>query len=248
MSAEPIETPEDALAERSILARLAAVGAAAQASVPGLYAWAVTVAPAAFTHGAPLVARIGAITGLAAIAAAVVLERRRSAYARVVLVWGLPIASVVVWLASSAMLSPIRMDASRGLTGVLGWLLFALAAGGPALGDSARAGGRAVEGAALTPRTPVRRGDVIYIGSAVVVAVLLQGIGWQIPAAERGLLVRLVTLASGIALVGSATSVALARHAPRTAPGPLGRRMRAAAPWLAFLVLLAIGALVVGSR
>jgi hypothetical protein len=248
MSAEPIDTPLEAPTERSALPRLADLGAAAQASVPGLYAWAVTVAPSAFSRGAGLVARIGAILGLGAIVAAVVLERRRSPYGRVVLVWGLPMASVVVWLASSAMLSPLRMDAPRGLTGVVGWLLFALAAGGPALGDGARAAGRAVEGPKLTPRSPIRRGDVLYIGAAVAVAVLLQGIGWQVPAAERGLLVRLVTLAAGIALVGSATTVALARHSQRSAPGPLPRRIRAALPWIAALLMLAVGAFVVGLR
>src|SRR5580692_5377049 len=47
-----------------VLARFLGLGATAQATVPGVYAWAVTVAPAAFVRGAPNVSRGAAVLGV----------------------------------------------------------------------------------------------------------------------------------------------------------------------------------------
>ena len=50
----PRSRPDAAAATRRVLERIAGIGASAQAAIPGLYAWAITVAPAAWSRGAPL--------------------------------------------------------------------------------------------------------------------------------------------------------------------------------------------------
>ncbi len=57
-----------------VLQRLAELGASAQAAIPGLYAWAITVAPAAWSRGAPLVAKVAAIIGVIALVTAPLVE------------------------------------------------------------------------------------------------------------------------------------------------------------------------------
>ncbi|MBN9167818.1 MAG: hypothetical protein J0I07_43205, partial [Myxococcales bacterium] len=55
---------------RKVLERIASIGASAQAAIPGLYAWAITVAPAAWSRGAPLLAKAAAVVGVLALVTA----------------------------------------------------------------------------------------------------------------------------------------------------------------------------------
>ena len=57
-----------------VFTRLSELGASAQAAIPGLYAWAITVAPAAWSRGAPLVAKVAAIIGVVALVTAPLVE------------------------------------------------------------------------------------------------------------------------------------------------------------------------------
>lgn len=242
MSTDPAEP------KRSALARVAAIGAAAQASVPGLYAWTVTVAPAAWSRGASWIAKAAAIAGVLSLVVGVVLEQRRidetddarRALARHAVVWGLTLTSAVVWLMTPAALAPLRFDAPRGIAGLLGWGLFAFVSAAPALRQHALAEARLLDAPALAPRNAVRRGDVAYIGAAVAVAIALQAIGWRTEVPERALLTRLVTIATGLALIGAATQVSLARHERRTRPRT-SQRIRGALVWLVLLLFLAAG-------
>jgi hypothetical protein len=59
---------------RKLLARIASIGASAQAAIPGLYAWAITVAPAAWSRGAPVFAKAAAIVGVLALVTAPLVE------------------------------------------------------------------------------------------------------------------------------------------------------------------------------
>ncbi len=59
---------------RRFLARIASIGASAQAAIPGLYAWAITVAPAAWSRGAPLFAKAAAVVGVLALVTAPLVE------------------------------------------------------------------------------------------------------------------------------------------------------------------------------
>lgn len=247
-----------------MLSRLADLGASAQAAIPGLYAWAITVAPAAWSRGAPLVAKAAAIVGVLALVTAPVVEGRglrararapsadarssrpaspgpwsASTWARAWSIWGFVLSSAIVWALSPAALSSARLDGVRGALGLVGWGLFAFASAGPALRADAEVSARIVAGSPLKPRSELPRGDGVYVALGVVLALAMQLVGWNVAVPERAVLVRLVTVASGIAVLGGMTRIALVRHTPRIAAPPR-LRMRRALPWLA---LLAVGAL-----
>src|SRR5262245_51202127 len=168
------------------------LGPAAQASIPGVYAWAVTVAPAAMSRGAPWIAKVVAFVGVAALAGSTILERRYAgdvdagralrgwqadAWARGLSVWGLVLSSALVWALAPAALSPARLDAARGIAGMIGWALFAFASAAPSLKRSAEDAARVVGDGGLKPRSRLPRGDLFYLSVAIVAALGLQVVG-----------------------------------------------------------------------
>jgi hypothetical protein len=70
---------------------------------------------------------------------------------------------------------------------------------------------------------------------------LLQSFGWHVAVVERGLLLRFVSVAAGLAIVGAACRIALARHERRPRPSRGARARRAMASLVALGVLLAAG-------
>jgi hypothetical protein len=218
--------------------RLSRMGAAAQATVPGLYAWGVTVAPAAWARGAPALAKIAAGVAVLALIGGVVGERLGTDRARTPSLWAFVLASALTWSASPASLGPLRIDAPRGIAGMIGWALFAFATAAPAL-RGRRVEERLVEGEDLAPRKGLARGDAAYVTGGALVAGALQLIGWRAPTAERALLVRFVALAAGLAVLGVAAQIALARHAPRVQRSP-ARKLRRAMGGLVVLALLGL--------
>lgn len=217
------------------------LGSTAQAAVPGLYAWFVTVLPCAAGRGSHWPGKVVAIAGVGALAVAIYLEPQKPKVARAVSVWGLTVASVVVWTLSSSQLAPQHFATARALTGMLGWGLFAYASAAPALGP--RAGG-IVEAGVLKPRSKVLRGDAYYLFGGVIVALALQTIGWSVLVPERALLVRIAMLAAGMGVIGAAVSLSLARRlTPRKSPSK--NPLRELLIWgIAIATLLLIGVLV----
>ena len=228
------------------------LGAAAQAAVPGFYAWGVTIMPAAWSRGAGLLAKVSAVAGVVALVGFVLAEPRLGWRARIGGVWALLGAGVVTWAAAPSALSAFHLDTVHGIAGMFGWGLFAYASAGPAirrvgaadasLPVSVGAGaGAAVAGAAAPPRgrLRLRRGDHAYIAAALVAATALQTVGWSVIVPERALFVRLVTLMAAIALLGAAAELATARYARRKRPSPRAR-LRRAMPLLVGLALVAL--------
>jgi hypothetical protein len=218
-----------------VFQRLSAMGAVAQASVPGVYAWGVTVAPAAWARGSSSVSKVAAVMALFALAAGLVGERFSPARARLVALWGFVLCSALAWSAAPAALAPLRIDAPRGAAGMIGWALFALASAAPAVHRNDDE--TAIEPAELPPRNGVARGGAAYLLGGAAAAAVLQLIGWRVAGAERALLVRFVAVAAGLALLGAATDVALARHFPR-GRASRARRLRRAMALLVVLVML----------
>jgi hypothetical protein len=241
-----------------LLVQLSSIGTSAQAAIPGLYAWAITVAPAAWSRGAPIAAKVAALIGVLALVTAPLVEGAGPArpedpstsrglrslrswtgpmWARIWSVWGFVLASAIVWALVPGALSAARVDAVRGVLGMVGWALFAFASAGPALRSDADAAARVVAGATLKPRSELPRGDLGYVLVGIVLALGLQVVGWGIAVPERAVLVRLVTVVSGIAVLGATTSIALARHGRRV-PAARSLRVRRALPWIVLLALL----------
>lgn len=247
--------PAGGAVRNPVLAKLSEIGASAQAAIPGLYAWAITVAPAAWSRGAPLLAKAAAALGIVALTIAPVIEGagtgRSSApswggpmRARIVSVWGFVLSSAVVWALAPSALSSASFDGVRGALGVVGWALFAFASAGPALRADPESYGRIMAVSSLRPRSLLPRGDGTYVGIGVAVALAMQSIGWSVPTPERAVLVRLVTIACGLAVLGATTSIALARHAPRS-PASRALRIRRALPWIVMLALVVGSGIVV---
>jgi hypothetical protein len=230
----------------SLFDRLVARGAPAQAAIAGGYAWAVTVAPTLWERGAPVIAMVAAGVGLAALLASAAGDRLWGGRGRAAALWAFVLASALTWLSAPAALRPARIDTTRGLAGMAGWALFALASAGPALGDR-REAERVIDDAPLEARNRFARGDAAYPMVGGAVALGLQIAGWGVMSAERFLLVRLVALASGLAIVGAAAEIALARHAPR-APRSWKAKMRNVGGLLLLLAGLALAGLLFTSR
>ena len=252
--------------KRRLFERVASVGSSAQAAVPGLYAWAITVAPAAWTRGGPLFAKAASVVGVIALVTAPLVEGAAQkgatptekpkgirswtgpTWARIWSVWGFVLSSAIVWALVPGALSSAHFDGIRGALGVVGWGLFAFASAGPSLKPDPDAAGRVVAGATLKPRSELPRGDAIYVLAGVVLALGMQAVGWGIVVPERAVLTRLVTIAAGVGVLGATTSIALSRHSARIAAS--GRiRFRRTLPWAALLfVMVAAGTLFVVSR
>ena len=221
----------DEQAPSSPLLRLVELGAATQVLVPGLYAWAITVAPAGFGHGSSWYGGLFALVALLALPGGLVLERvqQRTHAVHPVVVWVFALASAATWASNTDALTPTRLGLARGLAGTVGWALFALACAAPPVAPAADA--RVETG--LRARGTLARGDAGFVGAGALLALALQGIGWDVDVPERATLVRLVTLACGIALVSAASAVALARHGRRAS---VAGRLRFR--WLVLLALL----------
>jgi hypothetical protein len=175
----------------------------------------------------------------------VAAERRWGHAARIAALWGFVLACALAWSAAPSALAPLRIDAPRGLAGMLGWALFALASAAPAL-QAQRGDTRVVlDEPELSPRRGLRRGDAVYVACGAAAAVVLQLLGWRVATAERALLVRLVALAAGLALIGAAVDVTLARHAPRVTLSSQRRLRRTMTTFIVLAMLGLTGALFV---
>lgn len=230
MTTETSESPSPSpTPKRSLLRATLELGPAMQAAVPGIYAWAVTVAPAAFGHGARWYSVVCAIAALLALGAGFAFERPRSnaqpaeapprASVHPVVPWAFVLACAGAWAGSPDALSTTRLGSIRGIAGAIGWALFALACAAPPVvtTDVER---EARTEAGPKARHPLSRGDAIYVGASAILAFGLQLIGWDVVVPERAILVRLVTLGAGIAIVSVTSTIALARHGKRRSTRP----------------------------
>jgi hypothetical protein len=227
------------------LVRVADLGSTAQASVPGIYAWSVSVAPVAFAHGAPGIAQMAALCGVASLAGAPILESKRPRAARMVSVWGLVFTSLFVWIAvPSSSLSPLRFDVVRGLAGMLGWALFAFASAAPALVPLSSESATRTLSHALRSRSPAGWADATILWLGIGMGGVTQAVGWHVVEPERAVLVRLLGLVGGLAAVSAAASMVAARHEARKFGSPARRARRAALPLVLFGLLAAVGVIV----
>jgi hypothetical protein len=193
-------------------------GATVQAIVPGVYAWAVTVAPVGWGHGAPRVAAAVATLGLASLVAGPVLERRRAGLARMVAGWGLVSSSIATWVIAPEA-SVAAFDAARGIAGMVGWGLFAFALASPAgvLPGTATP----LEGAPVRARGGRLDTPILILG--LTLALALEVPGWQVGQRDRALLLRLAALLGGLGILVVAAEIASSRH-PALVDAPRKKR------------------------
>jgi hypothetical protein len=191
----------------------------AHAAIPGLYAWAATVAGSAFARGTPWAAVVAGALAPVFLGAAAYAGRRWGPRARDASLWSFVIACATTWACAPATLGPRHMDWTRGASGVLGWSLFALAWAAPPL-ERPDFSASPVREPKMAARKPLARGDTTYLILGVLGTAAMQLVGWGTAPPERALLVRLVTLATGIAVLGAVAEVAGARHGTRPSRPP----------------------------
>ena len=164
------------------------LGSVAQASVPGMYAWFVTVAPAAWSRGAPLAVKLIALAGVAVLVASasssaaprwsrlasVASPARASSYGR-----------------SRRARSPEPARRTRGMTGMIAWALFAYASAAPTVPRLAP------PSADELPRAIASAGDALFVAAGVVLAVH-SGAQLADPVARAAVLVRIVCIGLGM--------------------------------------------------
>ncbi|HLK36941.1 MAG TPA: hypothetical protein VKU41_09350 [Polyangiaceae bacterium] len=220
----------------SWLGRLRASNAAAQASIPGAYAWAVTVAPGAWSPSSPAVAKVAALAAVIALFGGIAAERRWGARGHTASFWLFVLLCALAWSSSPLSLVPARFDAVRGLLGMSGWALYAYSSAAPA---SSRESGPEVGDASRSRRW----GDAGILGAALALVILLQSVGWRTSSLERAILVRVVAIASCLAVFGAMTDLANERHRDGRRASLRARLRRAWGP-LAALALLAVAGVV----
>ncbi len=228
------------------LEKLSGIGASAQASLAGAYAWVVTVAPLAWTTGASIPVRTGVFVAFLALVAGAVGERWWGGRTRLASLWVFVLASGLAWAAAPAAMAAGRMDTTRGVAGMLGWALFALASAAPAL-EAPRTEARVHRDASLVERRRLPRGAVVYVAGGAALACVLQVRGWAVASAERALVVRLAGVATGLAIIGAATELALGRDGPRSL-STRSARTRVAVASAALVVVLGLSALLLAAR
>ena len=238
------------------LERLAIPGAAAQASVPGVYAWAVTVVPVAWGHSpVPALTKVVAVLAPAFLIAGVLVERwQRTGWGwgpnrqtwdgrvRNWSLWAFTLSCAGVWSSAPTVVATSLSDAAQAAAGMLGWTVFAFASAGPPLGKGGPA--RLVEHSPLGSRRDLPRGDMGYVAVGALLALTMQLLGWHAAPAERALLIRLIALAAGLAILGAWTEAAIARHGIRAVAPPRARLRAALVPIILLIMLAASAALV----
>jgi hypothetical protein len=213
----------------------------ANVALPGLYAWASTVAAPGLGRQAPLSARVAAYGALAGLLLAVVVLVEYPRVARGFGVFGFVGLSVASWLLLGPLLDVGRLSVVRATCGGVGWALFAIGWGlarplGPtASEDDAAAGSR------LVARDHLPRGAAAVVGIGVVGAAVPWLLAWRVTRPEHALLAHGFALLCAVALLATSARVALERGA-RLPVAPARARLRGGVgPLMAVAGLLALG-------
>jgi hypothetical protein len=191
--------------------------------LPGLYAWAVTVAWPVLVRPSGSLARSLAVASLSALLAGSLLSIRWPTIARVLGVWSFLALCTGVWASARFPAGAPLLDPVQGVAGSLGWALFALgwaSDGTTALGRSARPGPHVGSpaplaepptqmGAPYAPRSRKWRGAAWFLGLAVAAAAILMVLAWRVSGRARESFAHAAAICGAVALVGAASEIAV---------------------------------------
>lgn len=239
MSTNPTTPPAEqrAVLAPGVIGRLTELG---QVLVPGIYAWAVTVVPSTSGRTAPGYAWVPAFLAFGSLVAGCFLLRDRPRLGRALGIWAFLAFALVTWTLNPAVLRPDRIDPIRAASGAFGWMLYALGWGTPW-----RPGVHPEDDprAELYPKLEPRKDPVLSMPLAVAIAtigsVLAMVLAWRATDNSRALMLHGLALAVSVALVSTASRVALAQGNKRSWPAPRQRLLHAF-PWLMALVTVSM--------
>lgn len=194
--------------------------------LPGVYAWATTVAlPAWSVPGS--VARVSALGALALLIGGPWVARRRLALGRIIGVLGFVGLSAGTWGALGSALSLERLDTVRSALGAVAWGLFALGWG--SLRRRSRIpehDPRALDGDRFEPRVTLSRATGVAFGLVLLAALALPLLAWRVRENGVALFAHAVALAASIAALNVGSRLVVTQRAgveagkPLTRPGP----------------------------
>lgn len=217
--------------------------AVSQVLVPGAYAWAVSVVPAATSVSASPWARVPALLAFSSLVSGTFLYRDRPRAGYALGIWGFLGLSCVTWLLNADAIRADRLDPWRAAAATVGWLLFSLGWGTPwRAGVHPEDNPRAQLYPKLEPRRPatLRTPLTVAIGAVGAAACLL--LAWRATEPDRALMMHGLALGSAVALVTTSASLAIAQGQKRVEL-PARQRVAFALPWLMALVALSVIAL-----
>jgi hypothetical protein len=203
--------------------------------LPGVYAWATTVALPAWSSDVGA-ARVGALGALVLLLLGPALARRNLVLGRALGVLGFVGLSAGTWGALGSALALANLDLVRGALGAIAWGFFALGWG--SLRPRERIperDPRALPGEPLRPKTALSRATGVAFGVCLFGGLLLPLLAWRVRENGVALLAHAVALAGAIAVINVGSRLVLARYEggePRAMP------VRNAPPRL-FVVLFA---------
>ena len=221
------------------------LAAPANILVPGLYAWATTVAAPAFSDRGSLASRLaaGAAAGALLVGPLLVQHHPRAGRAVGILVFGA--LCVASWALGGRALGVTEVDPIRAALGALGWALFAFGWGAVRLPMpvSDQDVESSADGRPLLPRGALPPAARLIFAVSLIGGVAPMLVAWRVARPEQGLLGHAVATLCAIAMVTAGAHIALERPARRVFLGPRNRVVRAARPLVLVMLLVAVGVL-----
>jgi hypothetical protein len=220
-----------------------AFAARANKLLPGVYAWAATVALPAT---APEVSQLGRVLAFLALVALVLgpwLSPLRPALGRLLGIHafvGLSLATWALALRSGTNLAP---EPLRAALGGLGWMAYAFGWGD--LGRPLRVpedDPAVLGGPPLPPRAELPRRATIVFGIGLAGALLLVALAWRVGRTPQTVMAHAVALAAGLWLLAATTEVSLT-PALRAKGSASERLSRASGTLCALVIVLGLGLL-----
>jgi hypothetical protein len=229
--------------------RAATVARFADLLLPGLYAWAVTVAWPVLARPSVASARTLVLVSVTALLSGSAVSIRRPVPGRLLGVWFFLALCGGVWVSARFQARAPSLDPVQAIAGAFGWALFALGWAGDGAAPAARSvtsgnvagslpfpgGSSELRRRRYSPRSQAWPAAAWLVAFAIGAAAILLALAFWVPGRARALFAHATAIAGAVALVGAAAEIA-SRH--RSA-GPTGEARAASgfehAPWRARL-------------
>jgi hypothetical protein len=191
--------------------------------LPGIYAWATTVALPAWSSGVG-VARVGAFAALALLLLGPAVARKNLALGRAIGVIGFVGLSAGTWGALGSALALANLDLVRAALGAIAWGLFAMGWGSLRRPERIpEHDPRALLGEPLPPKMRLSRRAGVLFGVCLGGGLLLPLLAWRVRENGVALLAHACSLAAAIAVINVGSRLVLGRYEGGDARPPAAR-------------------------
>ncbi len=217
-----------------------------RATLAAAAAWAITLAPLVVSGRATLPTRLLALFALLPGVAGPQLLARGGRLARHVGVTAFVGVALAAWTFASVDQALVGIDAFRAVLGVIAWAVFALSWPHPwSVPDEKLSMAPEGETAGLSPRRKPPVAAVVVAGAGAACAAGCLALAWRVDDPSRAVFAHAVAVGAAVALVTSASTVAVAagrehRREGRRARLPINRKVFNNLLLMAVVVALAL--------